>query len=73
VGSLDLVERYGAMAAGIGWTRTPGAASWLLLEDDGAALTVTHNSTPFDVDAVVSDLRRRRHPNAEYVSSVLTG
>ena len=56
-----------------GMSRTPGAASWLILEDDGGALTATHHSTPFDVNAVVSDLRRRRHPNAEFVSSVLTG
>jgi hypothetical protein len=44
-----------------------------VLEDDGNALTVTHYSTPFDVDAVVTDLHRRHHPNAEFVGSVLTG
>ena len=56
-----------------GLPRTRGIASWLVLEDDGKALTVTHYSTPFDVDAVVTDLHRRHHPNAEFVSSVLTG
>jgi predicted phosphodiesterase len=56
-----------------GMPRTCGAAGWLLLEDDGDALTITHRSVPFDVDAVVSDLRRRRHPNAEFVASILTG
>lgn len=56
-----------------GLPRTCGIASWLVLEDDGEALTVTHHSTPFDVDAVVADLHRRHHPNAEFVTSVLTG
>lgn len=53
--------------------RTCGTASWILLEDDGQALAVTHRGVPFDVDAVVSDLRRRRHPNAEFVAALLTG
>jgi putative phosphoesterase len=56
-----------------GLPRTCGAASWLLLEDGGDDLTVTHRSVPFDVEAVVTDLRRRRHPNADFVSSILTG
>jgi hypothetical protein len=48
------------------------SASWLLLEDDGDPLNVTHLAAPFDVDAVVGDLRQRRHPNAEYITSILT-
>jgi hypothetical protein len=36
-------------------------------------IAVTHRGVPFDVDAVVSDLRRRRHPNAEFASAILTG
>jgi putative phosphoesterase len=56
-----------------GLPRTCGTASWLLLDHDGDALAVTRRSVPFDVTAVVSDLRRRRHPNAEFVASVLTG
>jgi hypothetical protein len=28
---------------------------------------------PYDVDAVVRDLHRRRHPNAAFVQTVLTG
>ncbi len=56
-----------------GMSRTRATASWLLLEDGGDALAVTHRSVPFDVDAVVSDLRRRRHPNAEFTASVITG
>jgi putative phosphoesterase len=69
-----LVDGIRALNPGsAGMPRTPGAASWLLIEDNGEALAVTHHSAPFDVDAVVSDLRQRRHPNTEFVRSVLTG
>lgn len=69
-----LVDGIRALNPGsAGMPRNWGAASWLLLEDDGDALAVTHRSVPFDVDAVVSDLRQRRHPNAEFVASILTG
>lgn len=56
-----------------GLPRRSGIASWLLLEDDGDGLAVTIREVPFDVEAVVADLRRRRHPQTEFVSSVLTG
>ena len=56
-----------------GLPRSCGAASWLLLEDNGGALAVTHRSALFDVDAVVGDLQRRHHPNAEFAASILTG
>ncbi|MGH3169480.1 MAG: metallophosphoesterase family protein [Trebonia sp.] len=56
-----------------GMPRTLGAATWILLEEDGSEVTVAHRKVPFDVDAVVRDLHRRRHPNAEFVTSVLTG
>jgi predicted phosphodiesterase len=56
-----------------GMPSTCGTASWLLLADGRDALAVEHRSAPFDVDAVVTDLHRRRHPNAEFVASVLTG
>jgi predicted phosphodiesterase len=56
-----------------GLPRTRGMANWLLLEDDGNDLAVMHRNVPFDVEAVVSDLRRRRHPNAEFTASILTG
>jgi len=56
-----------------GLPRTLGTANWLLLEDDGDDLAVTHRRVPFDVEAVVTDLRRRRHPNAEFLSAILTG
>jgi predicted phosphodiesterase len=69
-----LVDGIRALNPGsAGLPRTCGTASWLLLEDDGQALAVTHRGVTFDVDAVVSDLRRRRHPNAEFVAAVLTG
>jgi diadenosine tetraphosphatase ApaH/serine/threonine PP2A family protein phosphatase len=56
-----------------GLPRRSGIASWLLLEDDGDGLTVTIRDVPFDVEAVVADLRGRRHPQTEFVASVLTG
>jgi predicted phosphodiesterase len=62
----------------------PGQAGWLLLEltdehaDDPALGTANgpraeHRVVPFDVDAVVRDLRARLHPNAEFLESILTG
>jgi hypothetical protein len=54
-------------------SRTRATASWLLLEDAGNGLIVAQRSVRYDVEAVVSDLRRRRHPNAEFTASVVTG
>jgi putative phosphoesterase len=69
-----LVDGIRALNPGsAGLPRTCGTASWLLLQDDGDALAVSLRSAPFEADAVVSDLRRRRHPNAEFVASILTG
>jgi hypothetical protein len=69
-----LVDGIRALNPGsAGLPRTYGTASWLLLEDGGDELAVTHRRVPFDVEAVVSDLRRRRHPNAEFTASILTG
>jgi len=68
---IDGIRALNPGSAGL--PRTCGAANWLLLEDDGDALAVTHRSVPFDVDEVVRDLARRRHPNAEFVTSFLTG
>jgi putative phosphoesterase len=68
-----LVDGIRALNPGsAGLPRTCGAANWLLLEGGGGGLAVSHHSAPFDVDAVVSDLARRRHPNAEFVASILT-
>ena len=63
-----------------GLPRSHGNASWLLLRDDadrddgaGDGLAVTHRAVPYDARAVVADLRARRHPNREFITSVLTG
>ena len=46
-----------------GMPRPPGRAGWLLLHEGGQGdLTAEHHTVPFDVDAVVRDLRHRRHP-----------
>jgi predicted phosphodiesterase len=69
-----LVDSIRALNPGTaGQPRSSGAAGWLLLDDDGDTLAVTQHTVPFDVAAVVSDLRGRRHPNAEFIASVLTG
>lgn len=69
-----LVGSIRALSPGsTGLPRTRGAASWLLLEDSGDELVATHRCVPFDAQAVVSDLHRRRHPNAEFITSILTG
>jgi predicted phosphodiesterase len=56
----------------VGLPRTIGAASWMLIDsrDDGA--TVEHRTVGFDVAAVVEALYRRRHPNREFIASVLS-
>lgn len=56
-----------------GLPRSHGIASWLLVDDDGDGPAVTHRQVPFDAAAVAGDLRRRTHPNAEFVAGVLTG
>lgn len=57
----------------VGIPRTCGMAGWLLLEDNGDSLVVCQRNVSFDVHDVVHDLHRRRHPNAGFVSSILTG
>jgi predicted phosphodiesterase len=57
-----------------GVPRLCGQAGWLLIEEaDHGELRVEQHSVPFDVAAVVRDLHRRRHPNTEFVESILTG
>ena len=56
-----------------GLPRSHGIANWLLVEDDGDQLAITHRGVPYDAGAVASDLRHRRHPNAEFITSILTG
>lgn len=56
-----------------GLPRNHVVANWLLVQDDGDQLTVTQRGAPYDAAAVVADLRRRRHPGAEFIASILTG
>jgi len=57
-----------------GMPQPPGQACWLLLRHDGAGgLIAEQRRVPYDADAVVRDLHRRRQPNAAFVQGVLTG
>jgi predicted phosphodiesterase len=56
-----------------GLPRSHGMANWLLVDDDDGRLAVTHRGVPYDAGAVAADLRRRRHPNAEFITSILAG
>lgn len=55
----------------VGLPRTPGAASWLLIDSQDDVVAVEHRSIDFDTTAVVDALYRRRHPNREFIGSVL--
>ena len=56
-------------SVGLPWTH--GSASWMVIDSgpDGAA--VEHRSVGFDVEVVVAALRQRRHPNRDFIASVL--
>jgi putative phosphoesterase len=57
-----------------GLPRPAGQARWLLLHDRGPGdLAAEHHAVSFDVDAVIRDLHRRRHPNTDFVEGILTG
>jgi predicted phosphodiesterase len=68
-----------------GIPKRPGEASWLVLDFEdrpeqsgdparaAVGLRAEHRRVPFDVAAVVRDLRARLHPNAEFLEAVLTG
>lgn len=56
-----------------GLPRSHGIANWLLVEDEGGQLAVTLRAVPYDAGAVAADMRRRRHPGAEFITSILTG
>jgi predicted phosphodiesterase len=56
-----------------GLPRSHGIANWLLVEDDGDQLAVKHRGVPYDAGAVAADMHHRRHPNAEFITSILTG
>jgi predicted phosphodiesterase len=80
-----LIGRTRALNPGsVGIPERPGEADWLLLEfddehpddpvsGDAAAVRAEHRAVPFDVDAVVRDLRARLQPNAEFLDAILTG
>ncbi len=55
----------------VGLPRTPGSASWMLIDDQPDRAHVEHRSVDFDVRSVVDALHRRRHPNREFMTSVL--
>jgi predicted phosphodiesterase len=56
-----------------GLPRNVGVANWLLVEDDVGQVSVTHRGVPYDATEVSADLHQRRHPNADFVTSLLTG
>ena len=57
-----------------GMPRPAGHAGWLLLTGGGPGdLIAEQHRVPYDIDAVVRDLHRRRHPNTVFVQAVLTG
>jgi len=41
--------------------------------DDACQVSVTLCGVPYDATEVRADLHRRRHPNADFVASLLTG
>ena len=67
------VDGWRALNPGsVGVPRTIGAASWMLIEHRDDRATVEHRAVGFDVAAVVDALYRRRHPNREFIASVLS-
>lgn len=56
-----------------GLPRSHGFANWLLVDDDDGQLAVTQRGVPYDAGAVAADMHQRRHPNAEFITSILTG
>jgi predicted phosphodiesterase len=57
----------------VGLPRKLGCASWMVIDSASDGSDVQHRSVEFDVSAVVEALRRRRHPNREFITSVLAG
>lgn len=55
----------------IGLPRKPGLASWMLIDSRPERTHVEHRAVEFDVGTVVDALHRRRHPNREFIASVL--
>lgn len=57
----------------VGLPRRAGQASWMLIDAGEWGVEVHRRGVAFDVDEVVSDLYRRRYPNAPFLETVLTG
>ena len=55
----------------VGLPRRTGSASWMLIDSRPNRAEVEHRSVEFDVPSVVDALYRRRHPNREFIASVL--
>jgi predicted phosphodiesterase len=55
----------------VGLPHQPGRASWMLVDSEPDRVSVELRSIEFDVASVVEALHRRRHPNREFVASVL--
>lgn len=55
----------------VGLPRKIGGASWMIIDSKPDRTEVEHRSVGFDVAAVVEALHRRRHPNRDFISSVL--
>jgi predicted phosphodiesterase len=55
----------------VGLPRRVGLASWMLIDSGAERTDVEHRTVEFDVETVVDALHRRRHPNREFVSTVL--
>ena len=56
-----------------GLPRRCAGAEWMLIDADATRTRVEHRRARFDVDQVVADLHRRRHPNAAFVEGILRG
>lgn len=55
----------------VGLPRTLGRASWMLIDSSSADTTLQMRTAEFDTSKVIESLDRRRHPNREFVASVL--
>ncbi|HQY15855.1 MAG TPA: metallophosphoesterase family protein [Ilumatobacteraceae bacterium] len=55
----------------VGLPRVCGSARWMLIDSRPDGAEVEHRSVEFDVHSVVKSLYRRRHPNREFIASVL--
>ena len=55
----------------VGLPRKPGLSSWMVIESNADGACVEHRSVEFDIAPVIEELHRRRHPNREFIASVL--